>query len=47
MDFTKMFMDCINFNVIDQMSDEELDAVSAIFDKSDMYNNITGTEDDE
>lgn len=46
MDFMKMFMDAINVDVINNMSEEELDKVNAIFAKSDMYKDVE-TEDEE
>lgn len=46
MDFMKMFMDCVNVDAINNLSDEQLDKVSAIFAKSPMYN-VVEIEDEE
>jgi hypothetical protein len=46
MDFAKMFMNAINFDAIEKMSEEDLDKVNAIFAKSPMYN-VVEIEDDE
>lgn len=45
MDFMKMFMDAINVEAINNLTDEQLDKVSAIFNKSDMYNTKTVEEE--
>ena len=46
MDFMKMFMSAINVDAINNMSEEQLDKVNAIFNKSDMYKDVE-TEDEE
>ena len=46
MDFMKMFMDCINVDAINNLNEEQLDRVNAIFDKNPMYN-VVEIEDDE
>ena len=46
MDFMKMFMSAINIDAINNMSEEELDKVNAIFAKSDMYKDVE-IEDEE
>ena len=47
MDFMRMFMDCVNVDAINNMSEEQLDKVNAIFNKSDMYNTKTVEDNEE
>ena len=47
MDFTKMFMSCINTEAINNLTDAQLNKVSAIFAKSPMYNVVEIEDEDE